>query len=406
MNNKNPQKAFDMRSCIKSSILSGSLMLLSGYSFAAEPAAQALAPAEKASSFNPVLIALLAVIIVLFFAILVLGGVLSQLGGVYREKMRQARVAGSGARALLVLLTLSLVPASAIAQETETATELSNVSQPEVIAGLQAQHFYLLMGTIALELLVLTALLFTLRVLLRAISNRPERVSKTSSLLSSISFWDKVNAVVPLEKEEEIMLDHEYDGIRELDNSLPPWWKYGFYLTIVVAGVYLWYYHGGGNGPSSEQEYIAAVEKGEADKAAYLAKNAGNIDESNVKMADVAGIEEGKTIYAKNCAACHAPDGGGSVGPNLADPYWLHGGSLADVFKSIKYGWQDKGMKSWKDDFSPRQLAHLASYVKSLEGTKPAAPKEKQGELYVEGGAAPAADSTAANEAGKAIAVQ
>src|SRR5690606_21981681 len=89
--------------------------------------------------------------------------------------------------------------------------------------------------------------------------------------------------------------------------------------------------------------------------------------------------------FTKNCVACHAADGGGNaVGPNLADPYWLHGGSLKDIFKSIKYGWKDKGMKSWKDDFSPKQIAQLASFVKSLQGTTPTAPKEKQGDLYIE----------------------
>jgi cytochrome c oxidase cbb3-type subunit 3 len=101
-------------------------------------------------------------------------------------------------------------------------------------------------------------------------------------------------------------------------------------------------------------------------------------------MLDEAGIASGATIFQTACAACHAKDGGGGVGPNLTDEYWLHGGSLSDVFKSIKYGWPDKGMKSWKDDFSPKQIAELTSYIKSIKGTKPAAPKEKQGEIYQE----------------------
>ena len=128
--------------------------------------------------------------------------------------------------------------------------------------------------------------------------------------------------------------------------------------------------------------------------AAYLAKSANNVDESTVVMLDDVGIAEGQDLFSKNCIACHGPDGGGNaVGPNLADAYWLHEGSLKDIFKSIKYGWPDKGMKSWKGDFSPKQIAQLTSYIKSLQGTTPTAPKEPQGELYVE--AETTTDSTA-----------
>lgn len=95
-----------------------------------------------------------------------------------------------------------------------------------------------------------------------------------------------------------------------------------------------------------------------------------------------------KDMYIKVCAACHLADGGGVVGPNLTDEYWIHGGSISDIFKTIKYGWQDKGMKSWKDDFSPKQIQQLSSFVRTLKGTKPATPKAPQGELYAEAGAA------------------
>jgi cytochrome c oxidase cbb3-type subunit 3 len=116
------------------------------------------------------------------------------------------------------------------------------------------------------------------------------------------------------------------------------------------------------------------------------------------------GIASGGTLYQQMCAACHAKDGGGGVGPNLTDEYWLHGGSVKDIFKTIKYGYPDKGMKSWKDDYSPNQIAQITSYVKSLQGTKPAAPKDKQGELYIE--AAAPADSAAApaTDTAKAVA--
>lgn len=387
-----------MRPYLKRSFLSLALLCSA---MAANAADAVPAAAEKASSFNPVLIGLATVIVILLFAIAVLGNVLRQLAIVYRDKMRSERSDSKVITTILLLIALLAPSVSSWAQEAAEEAAQAVKTAP-FIGGIPQFDFYALMFIIALELLILFSMLLYMRVLLKAISAKPELAEEAAKIAKRVPFWDRFNKVVPIEKEQDIMLEHDYDGIKELDNSLPPWWKYGFYFSILVAVVYIWYYHGGGNGPSSEQEYIAAVQKGEEEKAAYLAKTAGNIDETNVKMADAAGIEEGKTLYAKNCAACHAADGGGSVGPNLADEYWLHGGSLVDVFKSIKYGWQDKGMKPWKDDFSPRQLASLASYVKSLQGTKPAAPKEAQGELYVEGTTAPA-DTTSQTES---IAVQ
>ena len=99
-------------------------------------------------------------------------------------------------------------------------------------------------------------------------------------------------------------------------------------------------------------------------------------------MSDASNLEAGKKIFTTTCAACHAADGGGMVGPNLTDNYWIHGGSIVDIFKTIKYGWPEKGMKSWQEDYSPVQMAQLSSYVKSLTGTKPAKAKEPQGDLF------------------------
>ena len=109
-----------------------------------------------------------------------------------------------------------------------------------------------------------------------------------------------------------------------------------------------------------------------------------NIDENTVVLLSGVDIDAGKGLYVANCSACHGDKGQGGVGPNFADEYWIHGGSISDVFKSIKYGWVDKGMKPWKDDFSPKQIAQLTSYVESFKGTNPPNPKDKQGDLYVE----------------------
>jgi cytochrome c oxidase cbb3-type subunit 3 len=363
-----------------------------------------VASAPEENKFNAILIGLVSLALVLLFAILVLGNTLRQLGFVYRDRMRSDRKAGL-MKTVALLMGLGLTSLAANAEE--AVAEVTS-SAPAFISGIPASHFYTLMGIIALELLVIISLVFLVRTMVRLISADPEKAAVAEQVVK-VNFWDRFNKVVPIEKEADIMLDHDYDGIKELDNSLPPWWKYGFYLTIVTGVIYLWYYHAGGNGPSSYDEFVAEVQAGEEAKAAYLAKSANNVDENTVKMLDASGIAAGKTIFEQSCAACHAKDGGGGVGPNLCDEYWLHGGSLKDVFKTVKYGWPDKGMKSWKDDFSPNQIAQITSYVKTLQGTKPAAPKDKQGELYIEGGTTTPADSTAktaADTTAKAVAMK
>ncbi|HSC37770.1 MAG TPA: c-type cytochrome, partial [Chitinophagaceae bacterium] len=116
-------------------------------------------------------------------------------------------------------------------------------------------------------------------------------------------------------------------------------------------------------------------------------------------------LEGGKTVFLQNCSPCHGKSGEGVVGPNLTDDYWLHGGGVKDIFKTIKYGWPEKGMKSWKDDLSPTQIAQLSSFIKSLRGTHPPNGKEQQGELYQETGALPPKNDTGTVHTAAKIAV-
>jgi len=189
---------------------------------------------------------------------------------------------------------------------------------------------------------------------------------------------------VSIEREADILLDHDYDGIKELDNSLPPWWKYGFYITIGIAFIYLLNFHVFGTGLNPTQEYDAEMDRAKIEKEAYEANNKDKIDEKNVPMANADGIAAGKNLFEANCIACHLKDGGGIVGPNLTDNYWLHKGSLNDIYNTIKFGYPDKGMQPWGSKFSPKEISYLASFVKSLKGSKPATPKDPQGELYVD----------------------
>lgn len=196
------------------------------------------------------------------------------------------------------------------------------------------------------------------------------------------SILHKLTDAAPLDKEEEVATDHEYDGIRELDNNLPPWWLAGFYLSMLFAVIYLLQYHVFKTEPLSAEELKIELAEAEAATAEYL-KNAANlVDESTVEMlSDQSRLVAGGEIFAKNCAVCHANDGGGGVGPNLTDNYWIHGNDIKDVFKTVKYGVPAKGMVPWKDQLNAGQMQEVASYVLSLVGTTPANPKEAQGDL-------------------------
>jgi len=182
------------------------------------------------------------------------------------------------------------------------------------------------------------------------------------------------------------MFEHEHDGIRELDNNLPPWWLWGFYATIAFAIWYVPYYHFFG-GQLQGEEYSVQMAEAEEAKAAYMAGLSNLIDETNVEAAlDDASLAEGKGIYTTNCVACHGANGEGGVGPNFADNNWLHGGGIKNIFKTIKYGVPSKGMIPWEDQMSPGQMKSVASYILTFKGTNPSNQKEAQGDVWVEEG--------------------
>lgn len=357
------------------------LLSIAGTAFTLTTAAAADGSAtSKQLNINTTLYTLVGIMIVLLLIIGVLAYTLQQLGYVAKEKNRKEKQGGLNKKGILsILLLVGMLPFSAHAEDTSVAYQF-----PKAIDGIPFSEFLILGCIIVLELFVILMLAMSIQAVLKAIKGEPEGV-ETAAVKRANWFWDKFNKAATVENEHEILLDHNYDGIMELDNSLPPWWKYGFYLTIVVGFIYIYRYHVGHTGLSQNEEFVAEMQKGEEDKAAYLAQAANKVDETNVTLlTDAVAIASGKEVYVKNCVACHVADGGGSVGPNLTDDYWLHGGSITDVFKSVKYGWQDKGMKSWKDDLSPVQIQQVASYIKSLKGTKPAAPKAPQGDIYVE----------------------
>jgi len=197
--------------------------------------------------------------------------------------------------------------------------------------------------------------------------------------------YDKLLDKKPIENEDEIILDHNYDGIKELDNNLPPWWLYGFYASIIFAGIYLARYHVF-DGATQKEEYLAEVAEAKAAVEAYKENAKGLIDANTVELlTGTEDINAGKAIFSGNCAACHKIDGGGGIGPNLTDSYWILGGGIKNVFNTISEGGRaGKGMVSWKTDLKPEEMAQVASYVLSLHSTTPLDPKEPEGELWVD----------------------
>ncbi len=222
----------------------------------------------------------------------------------------------------------------------------------------------------------------------------PPKEKRPSRIAIWAQWWEKANNSVALEHEEDVQLDHDYDGIKELDNALPPWWVYGFYLTIVFSGIYVWRYHISGTAPLQVQELKIALAEAKLQQEEYDKKNANKIDENSIEYkADATLIANGQALFAKNCVACHGAEAGGGTGPNLTDNYWKHGGNIKNIFKTIRYGVPDMGMIAWGDILTPSEMAALATYIKSIKGSKPKDPKDPEGKLEEDTGEEQNADS-------------
>ncbi|MBX2901711.1 MAG: c-type cytochrome [Cyclobacteriaceae bacterium] len=251
--------------------------------------------------------------------------------------------------------------------------------------------FYVVVGFVfVVVLLVLLVALYMLQVLnfmvKQATRERAQRLGLPYK--EQPSFWAKLwkesNDFQPLENEADILLNHNYDGIRELDNHLPPWWKWLFYVTIIFSGVYLVFYHLSDTLPLPLKEYenelTVADEQARKLKAA---SPAAVIDENTVQLiTDASALADGKTTFLNNCASCHRKDGGGDIGPNLTDEYWKHGGSINDIFKVVRQGVQGTNMIAWEGFISPEKMQNVANYVLTLQGTNPENGKKPEGELY------------------------
>jgi len=331
---------------------------------------------------DPFILLLLTVMVVLLLVIVVLARVVIQTAGDFLKKQNAEEANPSpttlGTTVLFALILFSALPVTAQEKVVAKSSTLSTNLSPTT--------FWSLVAVIGIELLVIFVLVSFLKVFLNK-AKQKEVLAEAMEYDAKprISLWARINNFRPIAQESQIEMEHSYDGIRELDNRLPPWWLYGFYLTIIFAVVYLWRFHVSHTGLSSEQEFQLAMKQADEQKQAYLKNAANNVDETTVTFSTDASVNSaGKAVFVQNCAPCHGKDGEGVVGPNLTDDYWLHGGNIKDIFKSIKYGWPEKGMKSWKDDLSASQIAQLANFIKSIHGSHPQNGKEQQGDLYTE----------------------
>ncbi|WP_299224590.1 cbb3-type cytochrome c oxidase N-terminal domain-containing protein [uncultured Psychroserpens sp.] len=189
----------------------------------------------------------------------------------------------------------------------------------------------------------------------------------------------------PIEEEYDIILDHNYDGIKELDNDLPPWWLYGFYATIIFGAIYLVRYHVF-NGEDQYEELDAEIAQAKIDIETYKKTAKDLVDFNTVTvLTELSDLKAGQAIFETNCVACHKADGGGGIGPNLTDKHWVLGGGIKNVFKTVSEGGRDgKGMIAWKQSLKPSEIAQVSSYVLQFQGTSPAEPKAPEGEIWVD----------------------
>ena len=360
--------------------------------WAVQPVWAAGPPAPSPFS-NPMIIMLVILMLLLLIVIGILANILI---GAADIKLKRKKAMEKGQSVAAILVTVMLLSGTGVFAQ--GATPDATAGAAKTIAGMSATTFYIMTGVLFIELMIIIGLLINIKFLLKTEKEKfgtetasPEKIAEAKK--DKLSWWDRFNKLKPVSEEADLDLGHDYDGIRELNNRLPPWWLYGFYLTIIFAGIYLWRFHVSHTAPSSKEEYERSVAKAEARIQEYMKKKGDAVDENTVKLlTSTDDIAAGKAIFTdpSKCVACHGPEGGGNaIGPNLTDDYWIYGGNIKDLFKTIKYGAKN-GMKSWKDDLSPKQMAQVASFIKSLRGTKPVNGREPQGELYKEEEAAPA----------------
>lgn len=317
-----------------------------------------------------------------------LSGVMRTLIGPSAAWMQRLRKGGPIA-VLLPLLLFSTHPAQAQAYAGDTG----KLESMELFWWLVAINIFLF--------IILMLQLALLRGMTGALSTAVSTETGEAVAVEGPTAWQRMMRLltrrVEAEREQDVLMHHDYDGIQELDNVLPPWWLWLFYGSIIWGVVYLVNLHVINIWPDQKTLYTQEMDQAKTDVAAYMATLTNLVDENNVtENKDAAVIASGKGIFTQYCVACHMANGEGNVGPNLTDVYWLHGGGIKNIFKTIKYGVPEKGMISWQSQLKPAEIQAVASYILSLQGSNPPNAKAPQGDPWT-------GDATASDTAKAAV---
>ncbi|HEY6572450.1 MAG TPA: cbb3-type cytochrome c oxidase N-terminal domain-containing protein [Candidatus Eisenbacteria bacterium] len=199
--------------------------------------------------------------------------------------------------------------------------------------------------------------------------------------------------------EEDRLLDHEVDGIREYDNPMPRWWLYILYATILYAVIYaLNIIPGVGTGPGRIANYETEMAALRTARQASAASTGPVTPEAILAVvADAGALSKGRERFKATCAPCHREDGGGNIGPNLTDDFWIHGGQPLQILTTVNEGVVAKGMPAWGQVLKPEEITAVVAYVTTLHGTNPANAKAPQGDRAIAGQASAGADSATAS---------
>lgn len=332
---------------------------------------------------------LIAVIAFLLLSILIVSKSTSALirSDLFKQKIAEIHKKGNSGKmsALLMILFVGISSqASAFSREVPQLAEKKNLW-----LYVENVDLYVLL---IIALLLLGFLMHMVRMFYGVLKvMKPQAETEAEAIKKRIALRRKrrrsltraLTGAVPVEEEHKIDLGHDYDGIRELDNPMPPWWLAGFFISIVFAVVYLFHYHVLGTGDLQEVEYTKVMERENKKVKEYLKAQAMDVDETNATlMTDRADLRSGKSLFLNNCATCHKEDGSGEVGPNLTDEYWVYGGDIKDIFKVIRKG-TPNGMPEHQSKFNPIQIQQVSSYVLTLDKVSQAeGGKEPEGELY------------------------
>jgi cytochrome c oxidase cbb3-type subunit 3 len=327
---------------------------------------------------------MIATIVILMAVIYILGSIVKTLVEEDTIETVRSMKAKKGLLTILILVSSSMM---VMAQDAVPA-----VDSVPMILDMEATVFWVLLGVLFFEFVIILMLCFILYKFLL-------RKGLIRSFKTALPTWLQWNTMMgsdkPLEHEAEQLIAHDYDGIQELDNGMPPMLKYIFIGSILFAVYYMFDYHVLNASPLSIAEYEAQMEQGEQDRLEYIKKAGASVDENTVTLlTDASMLAGGEKVYANNCVACHGNNGQGGVGPNLTDAYWLHGGDIHSIFKSVKYGIPEKGMRSWQSEIKPADMQAVVSYIITAFGNKNVTGgKAPQGNLYQ----AVASDSSKSN---------